>query len=781
MRVALENAGAERGSLVLETEEGPGLRVAGSLDRVTVSAGRGAPLEESAELPVSVIQYVRRTMENLVVADAPLDERCADDPYIVRQRPRSVLCTAVLNQGTLVGALYLENRLTPHAFTPERVRVMQLISAQAAIAIENARLYERAREEVAERTRAEAKLRALAEGTAAVTAGDFFRPLVRHLAKALQARYAFVTECDSGRTRVRTLAYWSGTDFADNIEFAVEGTPCKDVLAGELCLHPRNLQALFPADIGLQTMGAESYLGVPLHGGSGQLLGHLAVLHTAPMTPSPDDLVVLRIFAARAGTELERKRTGDALRESQLRYSTMAETVPEVLFTAGPDGACDYVSRRFTDYTGLTAPECLGDGWLSAIHTDDRSRTVAMWDRSVGTGEPFEIEYRLRRADGEYRWFRARAVPMQPDEDAASRWFGVATDIDDSKRAEESLRAALAEVRRLKDRLETENVYLQEQIETEHGFEEIVGRSPALRRVLTQVEQVAPGDTTVLITGETGTGKELLARAIHKLSPRRDRALITVNCGAISPGLVESELFGHEKGAFTGAVGRRIGRFEVADGGTLFLDEIGDLPLDAQVKLLRVLQEGEIERVGGLKPIKVDVRMIAATHRDLDALVREGRFRADLFYRLNVFPIHNPALRERPDDIAELVRYFVLKYAAKLGKRIEAVPKAVHDRLSAYPWPGNVRELANVIERSVILSRGSALQIDSLLPDSAPPTVGPVEPAPTLEEMQRRHIIDVLEQTGWRVSGPKGAALLLGLKPTTLEARMKRLGVRRPG
>jgi transcriptional regulator with GAF, ATPase, and Fis domain len=299
--------------------------------------------------------------------------------------------------------------------------------------------------------------------------------------------------------------------------------------------------------------------------------------------------------------------------------------------------------------------------------------------------------------------------------------------------------------------------------------------------VLTQVEQVAPGDTTVLITGETGTGKELLARAIHKLSPRRDRALITVNCGAISPGLVESELFGHEKGAFTGAVGRRIGRFEVADGGTLFLDEIGDLPLDAQVKLLRVLQEGEIERVGGLKPIKVDVRMIAATHRDLDALVREGRFRADLFYRLNVFPIHNPALRERPDDIAELVRYFVLKYAAKLGKRIEAVPKAVHDRLSAYPWPGNVRELANVIERSVILSRGSALQIDSLLPDSAPPTVGPVEPAPTLEEMQRRHIIDVLEQTGWRVSGPKGAALLLGLKPTTLEARMKRLGVRRPG
>ncbi len=656
MRVALETAGAERGVLVLEREGQPMVRVIASPAGVMVGPEPGAPLSQSTDLPVSLIQYVRRTLESVVVADAPGDERCANDPYIVRERPRSVLCTPVVNQGTLVGILYMENRLTPDAFATARVRVMQMLSSQAAIAIENARLFERTRTEVAERTRAETKLRTVVEGTAMVTAEEFFRSLVRHVAQGLNARYAFVAECvDVERTRVRTLAFWDGTGFADNIEFPLEGTPCQQVISGELCFHPSQVQALFPRDTDLRTLGAESYLGVPLRNAVGDILGHLAVLDTAPMAPAEDDFAILRIFAARAGAELERERAVDALRE------------------------------------------------------------------------------------------------------------------------------ALDEVQRLKDRLESENVYLQEQIETEHGFEEIIGRSSVLRLVLGQVEQVAPTDATVLIAGETGTGKELLARAIHRLSPRRDRALITVNCGAVAPGLVESELFGHEKGAFTGALNRRVGRFEVADGGTLFLDEIGDLPLDLQVKLLRVLQEGEFERVGGSRPIKVDARVIAATHRDLEALVREGRFRADLFYRLNVFPIRSPALRERVEDIPELVRHFVLKYSAKLGKRIESVPKDALDGMAAYRWPGNVRELANIIERSVILSRGPTLELDGLLPMAETTSARGLSRAPTLEELERAHILDVLEQTGWRVSGPKGAAVLLGLKATTLEARMRKLGVTRPG
>jgi formate hydrogenlyase transcriptional activator len=401
-----------------------------------------------------------------------------------------------------------------------------------------------------------------------------------------------------------------------------------------------------------------------------------------------------------------------------------------------------------------------------------------LWDNARRTESPFEAECRFRRADGEYRWFKARSIPMRGPDGAIVRWFGVCTDLDDSKRAEEALRAALTEVAQLRDRLQAENIYLLEEVKQQQGFEEIVGRSPVLQRVLRQVEQVAPTDTSVLITGETGTGKELIARAIHNLSARKDRPMVTVNCGAISAGLVESELFGHEKGAFTGAVNRKIGRFELATGGTIFLDEIGDLSLDLQVKLLRVLQEGELERVGGTRPIKVDVRVIAATHRDLDAAVAEGRFRADLFYRLNVFPIRTPALRERREDVPALVRYFVMKYASKMGKRIDTVPKSVLDTLGAYAWPGNVRELANVLERSVIISRGTTLELGEWVAPPAEPS--PVRRDPSLQELTRQRIIEALEQTGWRVSGARGAAQLLGLKATTLEARMKRLGISRP-
>ena len=476
MRIAIENAGAERGSLILEDPEGARIRASGTLDPTVATLREAVRVDQSTDLSPGIVHYVRRTRQSLVLADARREEPYASDPYVIAQQPRSVLCTPMVAQGRLVGTLYLENNLLCGAFTPDRLRVLQLLAAQAAIAIEKAELF--------------------------------------------------------------------------------------------------------------------------------------------------------------------------------------------------------------------------------------------------------------------------------------------------------------AEVTALRDRLEAENVYLREEIGTRHDFEELVGESPALHRVLGQIEQVAPTDTSVLIVGETGTGKELVARAIHRRSRRRDGPLVTVNCGAISPGLVESELFGHEKGAFTGALARKIGRFELADAGTIFLDEIGDLPLDLQVKLLRVLQEGEIARVGATKNIRVSVRVITATHRDLESEVRAGRFREDLYYRLNVFPIRTPALRERKEDIPALVRHLVLKYSAKMGKRIETVPRSTLEALADYGWPGNIRELGNIIERSVIISRGTTLELGEWIGGT------PREPASgggrTLETVEREHIVRVLVQTGWRVSGPGGAARILGIKPTTLEARMQKLGIIRP-
>jgi len=512
--------------------------------------------------------------------------------------------------------------------------------------------------DVTARKEAEDKLRALAEGTAKETGTAFFRSLVQHLARGLHAEYAFIAECtDPTRTQVRTLAFWNTEGFADNITFALAGTPCEHVVGGETCLHGEGLQRLFPGDEGLAAMRVESYLGIPLKDRGGDILGHIAVLGVRPMMPTGDDMALLEIFAARAGAELERQR------------------------------------------------------------------------------------------------------------------------------ADRALRQALEEVEALKNRLQAENVYLQEEIRSHHGFEEIVGQSPAHLKVLDGIAQVAPTGATVLIRGETGTGKELVARAIHARSSRASRPFIALNCGAISAGLVESELFGHERGAFTGATARKVGRFELADGGTIFLDEIGDLQPDLQVKLLRVLQEGEFERVGATKPIRVDARVIAATHCDLEHLVKEERFRADLFYRLNVFPIRTPALRERKEDIPLLVRHLVRKHATKLGKAITTIPTEVMDLLCGYPWPGNIRELGNVIECSVILSNGPALELGDWITTfraGPPATMSANSSSPRLDEIERNHILATLERTGWKVSGATGAAVALGLKPTTLESRMKKHGIRRP-
>jgi PAS domain S-box-containing protein len=419
------------------------------------------------------------------------------------------------------------------------------------------------------------------------------------------------------------------------------------------------------------------------------------------------------------------------------------------------------------EYTGCTLEDVQAGGFRERVfHPADVERLREECQRALARGLPFEMEQRVRRKDGRYRWFLTRLSPVRDEQGHILRWYATGTDIDDRKQAEERVRR--------------ENLVLREEVETASMFEEIVGTSAALRAVLARVAKVAPTDSTVLITGETGTGKELIARAIHKGSPRAAHAFVGVNCAAVPQTLIASELFGHEKGAFTGAGHRRLGRFELAEGGTLFLDEIGELPAETQVALLRVLQDREFERVGGTQAIRVDVRVIAASNGDLQAAIAAGSFRSDLFYRLNVFPIEMPPLRERRDDVALLVEYFVNRYAGKSGKKIRSVNRKTLDLLQAYPWPGNIRELQNVIERSVILCETDTFSVDegwlSRQARRTPPSQGLPE---KLARDETEMIEAALAETKGRVSGPFGAAARLGLPPSTLDSKIRSLKIRK--
>jgi PAS domain S-box-containing protein len=482
----------------------------------------------------------------------------------------------------------------------------------------------------------------------------------------------------------------------------------------------------------------------------------------------------------------ERMRAQQALLESEARFRTMADTAPVMIWIADTNKNATYFNQQWLEFTGRPLEQEIGSGWTSGIHPLDLDGSMKLFDAAFDSREPFRMEYRLRRADGTYRWVIDSGTPRLSPTGEFLGYIGSSVDITDRKESEaalvfahEALENAYAEVNHLKTQLEEENIYLQEEIKLQQNFGEIIGSSDALKYVLFKIEQVAPTDSTVLITGETGTGKELVARAIHTASTRRDRPMVKVNCAALSASLIESELFGHEKGSFTGALARKIGRFELADGATIFLDEIGELPLELQVKLLRIIQEGEFERLGSSKTVAVDVRIIAATNRNLKDHVNKGLFREDLWYRLNVFPITVPPLRQRRDDIPMLIEHFAHTFSRKLGKEINAVAPATINALRNYSWPGNVRELANVIERAVINSHGPLLRVREQLQttngDSGQTTV-----ASTLEEVERDYIIRVLEDRGWRIEGPQGAAQVLGMNPSTLRTRMSKLGINKP-
>jgi transcriptional regulator with PAS, ATPase and Fis domain len=645
----------------------------------------------------------------------------------------------------------------------------------------------------------ERALRAVVEGTASETGQEFYRALVRNMAAALETHGAWLTEYDERTERLRALAFWFGDRFVEGFEYPLAGTPCETAIRECRLVHvPDRIVDLYPDDqVAFPRNDVVSYLGVPLVGTDGRVLGHLAVVDVRPIPGEKRLLALFGIFANRAVAEMRRLRLEQELRERQEKVTrlvdsamdaiveidaelriTMMNAAAEKLFACEPaaDGEPRAASAERCHHRvrGRGVDVLLGTDATAKLRAlagelDGRTSGVRhLWiaDGLVAVpaaGEPFPAEATLSR-------FEVRGRPF---------YTLILRNVNDRLEAERRIRLLSAHAD-----------YLREEIAEEHGFREIVGRSPALRAALQGVAQVAVTNATVLLMGETGTGKELFARAIHDRSARRDRPLVKVNCAAIPATLIESEFFGHERGAFTGATQRREGRFALADGGTIFLDEIGELPLELQGKLLRVLQEGEFEPVGGSRTRKVDVRVVAATNVELEQAARRGAFREDLYYRLSVFPLRLPALRERGDDVVLLASAMAEKLARDLGKQIAPLGPADLAAIQAYAWPGNVRELRNVVERAIITSTDGRLHLDRILPTrgaaaaaTPPPRAAPHAEILTerrLRELERENTIAALERTGWRVAGDDGAAAMLGVSPSTLKSRMKALDIRRP-
>jgi PAS domain S-box-containing protein len=851
MRAAIEHAGAERGLLIVPQGDELQTKAEATTGGEDVAVRLGDGAHRAPALPESLVRYVMRTREIVILDDASVQTPFSADPYIVQCRAHSILCLPLVNQTKLIGILYLENNLTPHVFTPNRVTVLKVLASQAAISLENSQLYR----DLEDR---EAKIRRLVDANilgiflwnlegGIVGANEAFLRMVQYGRDDLvsgRVRWTDLTPAEWRERDERAVTELNGTGTFQPYEkeyFRKDGNRVPVLIGGALFQGGGNEGVAYVLDLTEQKRAeealrrSESYLaeaqrlsqtgswawspeldirywseecyrvlsfdpqdGLPRFEDFVQRIhlddqpGFRELTRTAtreeaeweadyrivhPDGPVRDIHVVGHPVLSASGDLVEfvgtvidvteRKRAEEERRRSEMELRQLLDFSPQQVAVFGPGGERLYANRIRLDYVGLSLEEWrqTRPGWF--IHPDDRERVARASDSYRSRGSAYELEMRVRGADGNYRWFLVRYNPLHDDKGQVKRWYLASTDIEDRKRAEQ--------------KLEQENVALREEIDKASMFEEIVGASRPLKAVLSRIAKVGPTDSTVLITGETGTGKELIARAVHKRSQRSGRPFISVNCAALPPTLVSSELFGHEKGAFTGATQRRLGRFEMADGGTIFLDEVGELLPDTQAALLRVLQEREFERVGGGRPIQVNVRVIAATNRDLNAAVANGTFRQDLLYRLNVFPIEMPSLRERKDDVLMLVEYFVQRYAKRAGKNIRSIDQKTLDLLQSYDWPGNIRELQNVIERSIILSSADVFSVDELwLSGRTSPQASRAETSPVLnvEPRTERQIIETaLGETRGRVSGPSGAAAKLRIPPSTLETRIKALKI----
>jgi PAS domain S-box-containing protein len=777
MRKAMEHAGAERGLLIVPHGDELRLEAEARTSGNDVIVSLAHESAAAVTMPESILRYVMRTHESVILDDASSTNAFSADSYFLQNRLRSILCLPLLNQAKLLGILYLENNLAPSVFTSERITVLTVLVSQAAISLENTRLYR-------DLENREAKIRRLVdanilgivtwnvEGAILGANGAFLRMLQydHEEVAAGRARWWDMVPADWREGTERALAEVMQTGTAQPFEsemFRKDGSRVPVLIGATLFQEGGNDGVAFVLDLSeqksaearlravmsertrLSTVRAEIGMALASKGTLREVLHRCA------------ETMVRHLGAAFA--RIWTLKSGDA--ELELEASAGMYTSLDGRFSRIPVGELK---------VGLIARE------RKALLTNDVQNDPQISDHDWAKAEkmqsfagyPLVVEDRVVGVVG---MFSRQAVTETTLETLAFIADGMAQGID-RKRAEDALKI-------LKDQLYRENIALRDEVDQASMFDEIVGTSNPLKAVLSRIAKVAPTDSTVLLTGETGTGKELIARAIHRESQRASRAFVSVNCAAIPRDLIPSELFGHEKGAFTGAIQRRLGRFELADGGTIFLDEVGELLLDTQVALLRVLQERELERVGGGKPIHVDVRVIAATNRDLEAAVGNGTFREDLFYRLNVFPIEVPPLRERKDDLLLLVEYFVQRYGVKAGKNIRSINKKTMDLFQSYDWPGNIRELQNVIERSVILSSGDVFSVDELWLSKKPvPLASPVKTSPhakgQVEPLSEREIIEAaLAATRGRVSGPSGAAAKLGIPPSTLETRIRALKI----